>query len=307
MKKITAFIFALIITVFSFSSCKSENEIQNQRLIEYRTFEESLKNSVHGIVIAEFKSSEGKNAMGSFEYKFKIKETLYGEDLGKEIIVSSLGSDIVDVSGTDISYSINETPEYKKGEEYILLLSKFRSVYNEGDGDLISIPSSQPFLPLSDLTQSKMYNEPITKHSHLTENDLNPETLIAYIKDIKKDDTKVYWGNEYIHSGKLEDIVIGSDYIIELEVGEEVDKDASPVTDAFKCTFLKSYKGDFSIDGNEREILFLQGTVKTGKKYIVCFRISDDGKGIRLAAKKGVYSVGKADKIEEILKNAPAQ
>lgn len=304
MKKIIAFLFALIITAFSFSSCKHEYENRYDTCILYCTFEELLKDYTHEIVVAEFNSLVGEED-GNLKYKFKVKETIFGEDLGNTLYVFSRLAN-VSVTDTDISYNGNNSSMYKKGEEYILLISRYRSVYNKED-DVLSILESNAYLPLNDLKKSTVYNEPLTKHSQLTENDLNPESLIAYIKNIKKDDTNFYWGCNYIKSDALDDIVTGSDYVVELEIGEEVYKDASPVTDAFNCTVTKVYKGDIDVGKEFEYLIFLQNTVKTGKKYIVCLLKAEDGYEINIAAKKGVYSVGKAEKIEEILKNAPAQ
>ncbi len=127
----------------------------------YMTFTEFLAES-DCAAIGSF-VSYGIDEDGYADYVFKISEVLRGEILENEIhAYSKIGHSIVqrDVPGESVAEYDVGGDIYTPGEEYVLILSKNDSLFNERP--IYSIHAGV-FIPVKDTGASTMYGMPLTE------------------------------------------------------------------------------------------------------------------------------------------------
>lgn len=224
-------------------------------VIIYSTFEDLLP-YVTDIVIATYVGrSSGSNFIAT-AHEFYIEERLMGEDTENKIKVYSYN-----MNDNVIGY---DKITYREGEKYILLLQRIVSVYHKDCCDKYYVVGNLYF-PLKDLSLSTLYGENILKHSNLTRELMTEEKLKKYILEKTKGNTKLYYGKDYIRSSKIEDIISGSSYILQVEIGEKFIEGFSKDRITYKCNVLKTIKGDLIEENESVFITFMYNTVKQGE------------------------------------------
>lgn len=269
-------------------------EIGGHREIRYMTFEELLAVSTD-VVIATYQDSfSGK---GYLDQRFVINERLLGEDKGEEIRIYNRAYQ-TEVTNTGLSFKYTDL-EYQKGAKYLLVLERFVSVYSDDAYLLLG----NIYIPYDEVQKSTVYGETLQNHSNLnlSADGLLKETLRDYVLEKTKNNTKLFTGNDYIKSDKLEDIVSGSPFLVKVRIGDPSFTEAED-RKTYECEIVELLKGD--IPQKTIQLILLNGTVVIGNEYIVAI---DAGKEpgysyFLLSARNGVFEMSKADEIEALIK-----
>lgn len=209
------------------------------------------------------------------EYKFKVKEVLYGEVEDEDIFVYSDIGDVY-VSGTDYSYKIGGK-KYTEGNDYILVLEKHESIMYDHDRYLVD---SDVIL---DETQKKyeMYNKRIDIPDGESVKDYIVSVYNSIPHEVKEKDNKVYSDSE-------EEMLTESDYIgivsiLSLEVEKKNDN-----SNVYRCRVDSLSKGEKLNKYEDGTILLslMKGKVEVGDKYEIGFNSVDEYSLIYIQATK---------------------
>lgn len=304
----------LFCVLLCFSSCNSQNNessiisenddisgsgVEANTMVKYRTFEEVLSDCTD-VIIATYKNSISYS--DHYDHAFTIKERMTGIDNGEEITVFEkkyYGE--VDYNDVSLKYDTVDV-KYEEGKQYLLLLRKRISIFQENDIYLFA--SDSLFIPINDFNKSKQYNEPLNKHienkelaSEFTSNDLTFVEMKSFIYESTKSNA-TFTGMDYIRSEKPEDIINESTYIFKVKVGEQVTDVTAADREAFLCNITNVIKGDSSLKDKTIDVLFLSGSVKTDNEYIVAVESYSENKlYFIISSRNSVFETSKETEI----------
>lgn len=268
-------------------------EIEGHCEIIYMTFEELLSLSTD-VVIATYQDSISKE--GYLEQRFIINERLLGEDKGEEIRIynPAYQTSVVD---TELSYNYTDI-KYQKGTKYLLVLERIVSVYKDDTYLLLG----NIYVPYEKVENSTIYGETLQNHSNLKLNSdiFDIKYLKNYIIENTKNNTVLFYGNDYIRSDKLEDIISGSSYLVKVKIGDPSFTQASD-RKTYECEIIQTLKGN--LPNKIINITFLNNTVIIGSEYIVAVEESGNSgyKYFRISSKNSVFEISKTDEITALL------
>ncbi len=262
----------------------------------YPTFEEDLIGATH-IFFATFKGVY-INTMDLVEYKFHVDQTLKGKKIDSIIYVDSSVVGKCDLERTGLPF--------KKGDRYLLVVQRERSLYKDHD---IYYPPFYSIIPLDDLKSSTLFNVSANEFSNFNFNEkATAASLKHYIeKVISSDETKKapeFIGLNYTESNKLSDIVEASQYICQVKIIKSRSKGIIANSELVYCKMVKPIYGDFKADtiGNILVINFIADTVKIGEEYIVMLiKGADTSKIYNISSKKSVRSVREYNRIVRLV------
>lgn len=217
------FLFTMVVLCLALSGCSNtrhEVEETNPGIILFHrqeySFEELIEHSDVALVGEYVEMIEQENF---YEYKFIVKELLYGEVSELEIyIFENKGGEYTPETGSSRVLGVNE---YILGKEYILIMEKYESILYDHDrymiaGELylceeeqeyrlfsesISIPEGKTIreyiLALADPAKTQPLNQNIV-YADLTERMVNEAQYIGTIKIVGLEmEGKVHNGNTY--------------------------------------------------------------------------------------------------------------
>lgn len=220
MKKSILLLLSIFI-VFLLVGCTTKETAQEEKSTKIaqmtyaapKFLEEAISDSytiLMGTFIGSYKSSEIDNLS---YYEFTVSECLKGSIPANEIIT---------VEAYDEVIFIDNKSFYEKGEDYIILLSKFESVYI-GDNYM---PNGNFLISVEKGSIKEIYQKG-------TEYELEDNYTVSKFKTLLKtslDKTDSYGaalGNKYTTSTKADEIAKYSDLIIEAKVIENISPEGS--------------------------------------------------------------------------------
>jgi len=150
-----------------------------------------------------------------------------------------------------------------------------------------------------------MYNEPLSIHAtgvDFNNSKLTRAQLISYVQEKTANNPP---GRTHIRSTDIVDIIIGSPYVVVVEVTELVRLSSGTNdwfdTDIYHSTIIHSLKGEMQI-GTDLEIIFNANTVKTGELHIVAIEWSFEGSAFHiLTSKNSLFSIYQLDEIMQVI------
>ena len=261
-----------IITSNCIVSARLEDISVSEFEIEYRfTLNENLKNNID-------------------TNSFKVVESLSNVNVTSQ----ETGEDLYNYQAGDYNYEI--------GNDYILILSKFDSVYYE---EAIYSIIANIYIPLfGDTIQTiQSYQETVTECNVSTKFE-----FIEYINQQLQSKTPYEQGSstyikEYTKSNQLDDIVKDAKYIVKVKANamevEGIDR-----TNTYEFTVLESYKGDINFFPEPSQIVasVFKGDVELGEEYILMLDdISQTSLYYVLSSKNSVVSTDYEDEIMNLL------
>jgi len=285
------------------------------------SFEEYLRQCTDAVT-ARYIGIDRLGEVGGY-LEFEIIERILGEDNGKTLVASFWDENVSFINGESEPYAIGDF-KYQEGKEYLLILGRSIIIYREGDGDIYSIYNTV-YLPLEEMGACTMYGDSISKRSEIgyTPEKVTREELIDYVRENTKNNTERYsYGNDYIRSDKIEDIINESPLVLRILLKEE-----NVGTRWFSCygKVLEVLKGEIGkqniddiidehgvLDGRKErikehicEFTFFPDTVKIGDEVIVA--VNDRGGALLggwlpLSSKNSVFRLDQYDEIMAIIK-----
>ncbi|MBE6596053.1 MAG: hypothetical protein E7641_00120 [Ruminococcaceae bacterium] len=295
MKRI--FIIAVLLLALTLSACSQYDplkgkEITGSETVMYHSFEKSIDNATN---ILKGKCVSAQNNKREVIYEFDVVEQYKGDTTAKKIYVES---ERILVGVADKNYSFTD-PDYSVGEEYLLLLARHISVYY--DNDIYHLVSSRPYIPLNGEEKIVIYgNERLSGHSELSFfKSQKPEKVIEYTKNVisnsQNADGVEYYGDPYIESTDLEDVVSKSEYVVKLIPTSKKDNPSNSVTGYYVCSVVETYKGD--TETNEIMVELRLDSVKLKQEYIIALSRISDSNSYRISSKNSIYDTSELDTI----------
>lgn len=309
MKKVILILMCLTLLLISFTGC---NRVKNgsdapsntpplsNGYIHYADFEKMLEMTTD-VVTATLLDYE-KNENDDFVCRFLILNRYWGEDTGEIIHVhqADYEQSMFNLSHESIPGD-GEIPSYTVGKDYLLILARHVNVYFIHD-QYLNVGGNL-LLPLDNLAQSKLYNEPFEKHAALK--DYSTESaIVSYVIDIlQKNKTPEVWthGKSYIQSDDPEDIVKGAPYVLRVKVNEFKELPAKDRVETV-CTVVTAFKAPLDC-GETVKIIVFKDSVKIGEEYIIAADLHSETQPfeLALAAKKGVLEVSCQEEVLQYL------
>jgi len=151
----------------------------------YSTFEDEL-GSASEIVVATYQKSEAASPWYDV-HTFKVKKTLKGIEQ-KIITMQEYPGDYAMGDERGMASWRTGTLEYEKGKEYILVLSRRMLWFKEEYAHTLL---GEIFLPVSDLSASTIFNDPLEEHSDVTLSEwIDLDAAIEYIEAHKGEEAE---------------------------------------------------------------------------------------------------------------------
>lgn len=252
---------------------------------ELVTFDELIRRSNAAILGEYVEKLEYKDYS---EFVFKVKECIYGEVTESEIyLFSNTGYGYV--GDIDYTYKMG-TDVYLQGNEYILIMEKYTSVFYDHDRYMIA---TDLVIPASG-NGATLYSKPITLPNNLKEYITSVYSSVPHETEAEASVT---------YSNNIEHMVNESDYIGVVKIlSLQVEKTTSH-DNTYLCIMEKLYKGsDLSTYENGTFFLpLLKGSVEVGNSYIIGFSKLNDGACVYLAElRENVYSVDDQEVLDAI-------
>ena len=273
-------------------------EVYSSRHELYMTFTEFLAES-DCAAIGTF-VSYGIDEDGYSDYVFKISEVLRGEILEKEIhVCSAIGHSNVqrEVQGEYVTEYDFGGDIYTPGEEYVLILSKNDSLFNERPRYGIH---AGVFIPVKDTGASTMYGMPLTEVAG--KNIASIKQMIrnsAMMRAQKKE-------SNYTKETDLPAVVAESDFILEVKVTDLMVEGIYNNSNTYYCDVQKVLKGESITKSEERGdimVTLMKDSVEVGGSYVVLVnQIGEDSLIYAQSSLSSVISVGDTETIQEIQK-----
>lgn len=246
-----------------------------QAAVEYLTFEESLQRCTD-IISARF--------MGCHDYEtyreliFDVLDVAKGRTSVETIYVleQHLISHVID---TDISY-ISGAYEYEKGSDYLLVLERNVSIYQEHDR---YVQLSDIYIPLSNVSESLIYSQKLDEHMKDSTKLSSTDELISYVKEIAQhaESSVDYYGTSYCESHDIKTVVEASDYIFHVKIGELIAIGRYTDTETYHCSIQDYLYGDLSyLSSQDLDagifVVFPKGEVSPNEEYLVLLNKVDE-------------------------------
>ena len=315
-KKITIIILALlcIITSFVFVGCgnvnkqkqedenidlpakqEDENVVetnQDEEFVQYEgekielSFDEAIDQS-YCVVTAKLTNINDKKTYR--EYDFLLIDTIIGDMSDAHFFVDEGYADYF-VENSDTTYSTYDT-EYEVGKEYILVLYKIASVYNERDQYMIA---GDIFIELDNkgnISEYQRYHQPekITFR--------NIEEFSSYVNTVTDNSKeRLTYGMPFTRSSEIPEIVDASQYIVKAVVSEIEFVHPDSNRDTYICKVTETLRGSTQ---DEINIVLFKDTVSIGKEYL--FMLNKDTEDSLIYALSSVNSVVDLEKEKTIV------
>ncbi len=198
-------------------------------------------------------------------------------------------------------YTNDYVKTYCIGNDYVLVMDRYVSVYN--DYDYYSILGGI-YIPKDNISAAEMFgNGSLYVTAENKEClDAGYDDFINYIKELVKENPTGTGGNgcDYIRSDKLDDIVRETKTILKIKMGYHHAVGTSRDREECFCTVIEVLKG--TLTKEEVTILIPVGIAVTDDEYLVMLysRIEDSGY-YTMSSKNSVYRWDDTEKVEKII------
>ena len=278
------------------------DEIRNEVECIYMTLEEVIP-SATDIVKARYLRATMDNHMRCY-YEFEVTESLRGLGLEETITVGVLVADCY-IPDRDISFSTYSS-RYEQGKEYLLLLQRWTSVYD--DEYIFGFVSDSLVIPIGEdgkgylaSGESLMYGSDLSNHLGSTEiaDSFEKGTFEQYAVNVVKDNVMVH-GKDYIESTDISEILHGSEYVLEVEIKNVDSEYISDNRITCRCEIVSVIKGAFTEVATS--VTFPAGPIEVGDTYIIAVNTSSGSQRyLVMSSKNSVYSIDQKEEIIAIL------
>jgi|GEM_PF-1508477 len=292
MKK-SSFLFALIFILFSQGCSTTKDQTteatETQPLVTASAH--SIEIDLDGMIalypyIVKARFLDGEIQEYQFTGNFSVSEVVKGE-----VSESTIETRELIFGGGEIDKFYHYVP----GQEYLLFMSRIRSVYTENDyfipdtflilvdkeGGVKGAEESEHLEELKELEASKALEE---LGSY--------DNLCAYIQEVlsklpaEENHTEEFDGKDYIHSTDIKEILDRSPYVAEVSIGEFSSRAVD--RDGYFCKVITSLKGE--LEGTI-DVIFPKDAVKSEERYFIMLDKPDDGSVFYvLSSKDSVHS-----------------
>ena len=297
MKKLLCLALSLLM-LFSVIGCHSDNDSQNEEETNhaeqasgiYMTFEE-LVHCASDVVIG---TCVGVDVYDSYkEYKFHVEKRFWGEGLD-DLIYVYVPNRIVTIADTNITYGLYDIV-YEENESYYLALTRTVDVYL--DHDRYMNVGANIYLPVDHSKPLQMYGQELTKHSTISTND-----LVDYFGSYNTDHVAKYSGIDYIRSNDKATIINSSDFVLRVEILDEVFAGIADDRNTYDCNVVAAYKGDVETESTVR-IVFPKDAVVIGGEYILALYEFENvtPRSFVYSSKNSLFNVNEGDTIMQYI------
>jgi hypothetical protein len=222
-------------------------------------------------------------------YRFSVKETLRGEVPEKTIhLLAEKG--VSHLPETGHSYEPGRKDRYTIGEEYVLILQRMDSIFNDHPN---SVLVTDILIPANDVKSGTMYGELITDQFDGDILKLLRETELPESQDIP-----------YILSDDMPTLVAETEYIIKIKI-DYTSMDTDFKAGSFYCYPLEVLKGSGRVDTMPEGhivVSLLKEHIKPGETYIVLVNRAGDNSFVYVQSSltKGIFNISDVKAIDEI-------
>jgi hypothetical protein len=297
MKKILILIIA-ILSFFALIACASTDaeEMQYSIFVDtsmsvfYLTFEQALMFATD-VVIAQYIGHRPFRE-SLIEVEFRVVDRIFGN-----------AADTIFVYLSNPHSSGRRESPFNPGTNYLLPLSALRGAMRRthDDGYLLI---RDLVINLDNPTLSQMYRESVSLHGVSLDFDsasLTAAQIISFVEQKTMNNTPA---RPFIRSENIEDIILGSPYVLVVEVNEPRRLVSAQGTrdwmeiDIFYVSVIDVLKGDVEV-GAELPVGFFAYTVQTGQRHIVAIeRIAERSVFFRFSSRNSLFRM---DQLEEIM------
>ena len=297
MKKLLCLALSLLM-LFSVIGCHSDNNSQNEETMSppeqvsgiYMTFEE-LVLCASDVVIG---TCVGVDVYDSYkEYKFHVEKRFWGEG-SDDLIYVYVPNRIVTIADTNMTYGLYDIV-YEENESYYLPLIRTVDVYL--DHDRYTNVGANIYLPVDPSKPSQIYGQELTKHSSINTND-----LADYFDSYNTDHVAKYSGIDYIQSNDKATIINSSDFVLRVEILDEVFAGIADDRNTYDCNVVAAYKGDVETESTVR-IVFPKDAVVIGGEYILALYEYENvtPRSFVYSSKNSLFNVNEGDTIMQYI------
>lgn len=227
------------------------------------------------------------------KYYFDVIKVIRGEKVPNPICVQEPYQDTI-VIDSNISYS-TQTSHYEEGSRYIVILSKFSSVYEDDDrynffGDMLIK------LDQNDNVVSFQKNYQDIKNSPYKQK----KDFEKFVSKSEKQKPKSN-GIPFTKSTQPKDIVEASKYIVKTNIFSIENDESDSNRTIYRCKVTEVLKGKINNGDTEVLIAAFKNTVKVGEDYLFMLNAATDTSIIyALSSKNSVVSLTDTKKVEQI-------
>ncbi len=303
------FLYLLSVIVLALSSCASIQEkacsesnveqISHQVLDaagQYLSLEEIIATSD---VLLKGQCVDCTIETDYIEYEFEVLQKYRGRLESKNINVYVPYYNITIHDEHHISYQTDDV-KYELGESYLLALLDRNNVYLTSNRYINA--GGNLYIPTSNIESSSIYGESLLKHSNIGSL-TTEESLLTYLctqydlmADSRSDSKRI----TYISDIDFGNIIVKSDYILQIKVADEVYVGSAKDRNTYDCIVTDVVHGNIK-NGEIARIVFPAELVKSGDELIVAlFEFeSTSPRSFVLSSKSSIFSI---DRKSEIIK-----
>jgi len=277
----------------------SQNTNKNESSVVYQTFEEALLTSTDVVKVHYV----GHRPFGDSltEYEFKVLERILGD--AADTIYVYVANESVSILGGLSSMSYNQGDIMFNAEtNYLLPLQRLRGAMLRTHDDGYTFIHNL-IVNLDNPSLSIMYNESLSIHSSelsFDNRNLRENQIISFIENRVVNNPPM---RAHIRSDNTDDILLGSQYILVIEINEprrlmnaQTTRDWME-TDIYFCTIVSVLKGNIDV-GFDISVVFFANTVQTGEQHIVAVeRLYDGSTTFELSSKNSLFRTEQLDEI----------
>lgn len=231
---------------------------------------------------------------GCFELSFQVHSLHVGLEVGDTVRAVYYPSDVFSTDPNDIVFT--------EGETYLILLTRYRNVYEAEDGFQV-IGSPSLLIPVNDFQSSTLYGTPLADHvagMDVTES-TTVEEFISYIQSITTENQQ-FSGQDYIQTNARVDIMTASPYVVTVTTSS-VTSSMSTLTVTLRCRVDSVQKGSLKI-GEYIDIMFpLDVNIGLNETFIITLNdpLPSGMNWYRFSCKQAIYPLSEAESIMAII------
>lgn len=284
----------LLLAVIALFACKDKDEdeglappipgIQSEGLYVPEPDTSGLENAEPGdgwisvatnVVTATF---TGQRAVsGAYvDLVFDLSENLKGKVDAKQFWLRMLGTDDW----------FKNASSYETGQEYVIVMEKRMSVYEDHD---FFLPLKCESFPIEEYDSN---DKPLNVKKKFVD---GYKEKIAQIED---ESSKTDIGYDYIRSEDWSDIVKGSDYIAIIEPNKSTFVGLNGRSESFECSVIQTLKGE--IFEEQIYLVLIKGQAKPGERYLVLLDRPEAGADYILSSKKSTVPLSDKETVNAI-------
>ena len=191
---------------------------------------------------------------------------------------------------------------YEAGQDYLLLLRRYRSVFYDADHYSLFY---EAFLPLSGAQAASMYGEPLEKHSEALRADSTGEEMLDHLQaliDADEGNSPEFYGMGFVEASSPEEAMEAAPFVLWVEVTGQISKGRDGVgqdgREVCTCRVTETVKGDLGSLGSSITVLFPSGTAEQGAEYRVCVTQVDGPNSLLFVPISRKYSIHRLGETE---------